>query len=319
MRFARIATTATCLALSLLILGSNVRAATPLRIGTPGFDGNAMAFYASERGTFTKYGVDADVQIIRAGSGAGIVGALAGGSLDIGEGDITAVAAAREHGIPLVLLAPSFLHRGPTPLSAMIVAKDSPIRSAKDLDGKVVAVPSLSGPNKLATQAWLEKNGADMSTIKFIEMPQTSMPAAIDRGTVAAGTCGEPVLTANLGPTRVLSYPYDAIGNPLQVSAWFATEDWVKNNQDVAKRFVAAMHETAIWADNPKNHPASGAILEKYNPFPMELLGQMHRAQYGDHFDVAIIQPLLDTAYAQKSLQHPISAQSLLSSVALTR
>lgn len=304
-----------------LAVPAAVQAQAPavVRFGTPGNDGNALAYYAFENGVFRKHGIDAQIQTIRTGSGAGIAGAVVGGSLDVGEGDIIAVAAAREHGLPLLLIAPSFLHRGPAPVSALIVAKTSSIRSGGDLNGATIAVPSLTGPAKLVTVAWLQKNGGDPPTVKFVELPQTAMAAAIGRGTVAAGTTTEPNLAAALDDVRVLGYVYDAIGNPLQVTSWFATEDWIRANTDVARRVVAALRESAVWANDPRNHAASAAILQKYTPFPSSLLPKMHRAQYGEVFDPAIIQPLLDAAYAQKSLPKPIAAKDLLSSVAVTR
>ena len=298
---------------------SQAQAPATLRIGTPGNDGNALAYYAFENGFFRKDGIVAQIQTIRAGSGSGVAGAVIGGALDVGEGDIIAVAAAREHGLPLVLIAPSFLHRGPAPVSALIVAKSSTIRTGRDLNGSTIAVPSLTGPAKLVTVAWLQKNGGDPSTIKFTELPQTAMAAAVTRGTVAGATTTEPNLAASLDDVRVLGYVYDAIGNPLQVSGWFATEDWIKANTDVAKRFVAAMHEAAVWGNNPANHAASAAILQKYTPFSSDLLPKMHRAAYGEVFDAAIIQPLLDLAFEQKSLQKRVAAKDLLSNIAVTR
>jgi NitT/TauT family transport system substrate-binding protein len=296
----------------------SAQAPAVLRVGTPGNDGNALAYYAFENGVFRKYGITAQIQTIRTGSGAGIAGAVIGGALDIGEGDIIAVAAAREHGLPLLLIAPSFLHRGPAPVSALIVAKSSAIHTGADLNGATIAVPSLTGPAKLVTVAWLKKNGADLASVKYVELPQTAMAAAISRGTVAAATTTEPNLAGALDDVRVLGYVYDAIGNPLQVTSWFATEDWIKANTDVARRFVAAVRESAVWANNPKNHAASAAILQKYTPFDSALLPKMHRAQYGEYFDPVTIQPLLDAAYDQKSLPKPIAAKDLFSSVAAT-
>ena len=169
------------------------------------------------------------------------------------------------------------------------------------------------------TVAWLQKNGADLSTVKFVELPQTAMAAAIARGTVVAASTTEPNLAAALDDVRVLGYPYDAIGNPLQVSGWFATEDWIRTNTEVARHFVAAVHEAAVWANKPQNHAASAAILQKYTPFASDLLPQMHRAAYGEVFDLALMQPLLDAAYDQKSIQKRIAAKELLSTVAVTR
>ena len=290
-----------------------------LRIGTPGNDGNALAYYALENGTFRKYGINVQIQTIRSGSGAGIAGAVIGGTLDIGESDIIAVAAARAHGLPLLLIAPSFLHRGPAPITALVVAKNSPVRTGTDLNGATIAVPSLTGPAKLVTVAWLEKNGTEVASVKFLELPQTAMAAAITRGTVTAGTTNEPSLSGALDEVRVLGYVYDAIGNPLQVSSWFATEDWIRVNADVAHRFATALRETAVWANNPANHAASAEILGKYTPFNPDVVAKMHRAQYGEYFDPATMQPLIDAAYIQKLLPKRILAKDLLSSVAAIR
>ena len=300
-------------------VATGAQAPAVLRVGTPGNDGNAMAYYALENGFFRKAGIDAQIQTIRAGSGSGIAGAVIGGALDVGEGDIISVAAAREHGLPLALIAPSFLHRGPAPVSALIVAKAAPIRTGRELNGTTIAVPSLTGPAKLVTVRWLQKNGADPATVKFVELPQTAMAAALARGTVVAATTTEPNLAAALDDVRVLGYVYDAIGNPLQVSGWFATEDWIRNNTDLARRFVTVMRETAVWANDPQNHAASAAILQKYTPFPSDLIPRMHRAAYGEAFDPALMQPLLDAAVEQKSLQKRVAAKDLLGSVAVTR
>jgi NitT/TauT family transport system substrate-binding protein len=290
-----------------------------LRIATPGNDGNALAFYAQDLGIFKKDGIESQIQAMRAGGGPSIAAAVAGGAVDIGETDIITVASAREHGIPLTLLAPSFTHRSAMAITAVIVGKDSPIRTASELNGKVIGVPSLSGPAKVATDKWLLKNGVDISTVKFVEVPQVTMAAAVTRGTVAAATTNEPSLTATIDEVRVLGYPYDAIGNGIQVTAWCATEDWVRTHPDLARRFVAAIHEAAVWANKPENHAASGAILLKYTPFPAELLPKMHRATYGEIFDPALMQPVLDAALDEKSIAKHIAAKELLSAVVLTK
>jgi NitT/TauT family transport system substrate-binding protein len=290
-----------------------------LRIATPGNDGNALAFYAQDLGLFKKAGIDSQIQAMRAGGGPSIASAVAGGAVDIGETDIITVASAREHGIPLTLLAPSFTHRTAMAITAVIVGKDSAIHSASELAGKVIGVPSLSGPAKVATDKWLLKNGVDIASVKFVEVPQVTMAAAVTRGTVAAATTNEPSLTATIDEVRVLGYPYDAIGNGIQVTAWCATEEWVRTHADLARRFVTAIHEAAVWANNPQNHPASGAILLKYTPFPAELLARMHRATYGEIFDPALMQPVLDAALDEKSIAKHIAAKELLSSAVLTK
>lgn len=290
-----------------------------LHIATPGNDGNAMAWYGQDSGIFAKHGLTADIQPVRHGSGSAIAAAVTSGAVEIGEGDIVSIATARARGIPLTILAPSFMYRSTTPIQALVVAKNSPIKTAKDLNGKVIGVISLAGPAKVAAQKWLVMNGADISTIKFIEITPTTAAAAVERGQIAAATIQEPSLTPALETTRELADPFDAFGKVTQISAWFAKEDWVKANPDVAKRFVAAMHDTAVWANNPANHEKSGAILQKYNGFPSELIHRMRRASYGESFDVTIVQPMLDAALDQHSISTHVDAKDLLSPYALVK
>jgi len=308
------------LATGLALPGAGLEAQTPaltlLHIATPGGDGNAMAWYAQDTGAFRKYGLDSQIEAIRRGSGAAIAAAVAGGAADIGEGDIVSVAAAREHGIFLTMLAPSFLYRSAEPIAALIVAKTSAFKSAKDLDGNVIAVPSLEGPAKLATQKWLQQHGADIATIKFVELSPANMAASVAQGTVAAASLNEPYLAPALDRDRELGYPYDAFGKTVQVSVWFARDDWVKSHADVAQRFARAMRDTAAWANDPKNRPQSAAILGKYDSFPVDQIGHMRRAAYGERFDPAVMQPLLDAAFQQKSLPSPIDAKDLILSSA---
>lgn len=287
--------------------------AIPLRIATPGNDGNALAFYAQALGLFQKDGIDPQIQVLRAGGGETIIAGIAGGSLDVGESDLVAIAAAREHGVPITMLAPSYMFRTGDLTSVIITARDSPVHSAKDLDGQTVGVASLGGVGRMLTTKWLADNGADLSTIKFVELPQVSMQAALVRGTIAAAQSGEPNITAAGDAIRILASTYAAVGKEVQSTAWCASEAWTQSNPDAAQRFVAAIHDAAVWADDPRNHAKSAAILRQWLPFPEGLAERMHRAYYGQAFEVSALQPLIDTAFHYKALAARIDARELIS------
>jgi ABC-type nitrate/sulfonate/bicarbonate transport system substrate-binding protein len=155
--------------------------------------------------------------------------------------------------------------------------------------------------------------------VKFIELPQPSMAAAVERGTVDAATINEPSLTPSLEANRIIGYPYSAIGKDVELTTWFATEDWVADHPAPAAQFVAAMHEAALWANIKSNWPKSGAIVAQYTGLPPETVAHMRRAAYGVVFDVSMMQPFLDAAIAQKSLSAHVDARSMISRVALVR
>jgi NitT/TauT family transport system substrate-binding protein len=293
---------------------------TTIRIVDAGQDIDALATYAQELGIFKKYGIDAQITLLRKGGGAAAVAAVAGGAADIGEGDIVSVATANERGIQIGLIAPSGIFKASAPTTEVIVANGSPIASGKDLEGKTVALISPEGPSRIATDAWLTKSGAALDKVQFIEVPPIDMAAEVARGVVAAAVINEPSLTAaRTTCCRVLANNFTSVGDLWQLNAWYATRDWIAKNPDLAHRFALAIRETAIWANKPENHERSGQLLNAVTPFPPDLLPRMTRATYGEVLDPKTMQPILDAAFAYKALPTPMPAATLISSAALTR
>ena len=310
-------------AAAILFSGASIQAAdvpglTTIRIVDAGQDVDAEAFYAQDLGIFKKYGINAEITLLRKGGGAAAVAAVAGGSADVGEGDLVSAANAHQRGIPIVLLAPSGIFRASAPTTEVIVAKDSPIKSGKDLEGKSIALISPEGPSRIATNLWLENAGAQLDKVSFIELPAVDMAAAVDRGTVAAAVINEPSLVASQSCCRVLGNNFQSVGNTWQLNVWYSSADWIAKNAALARKFAQAMREAAVWANNPANHAKSGEILSKYTPFPADLLPKMNRATYGETLDPKTMQPILDAALRYKALQTAIPPQSIISSAALT-
>jgi NitT/TauT family transport system substrate-binding protein len=204
-------------------------------------------------------------------------------------------------------------------VQSLVVAKTSSYKTARDLNGKTIGVISLEGPAKIATQKFLAESGADVATIKFVEITPSNGAAEVVRGTIAAATINEPNLTPALDTVRELAYPFNSLGNVVQVSAWFAKDDWIKANPAAARAFAEAMKDTAIWADNAANYPLTGVILQKYDGFPAGFIKKMRRASYGERFDFATMQPSLDAAFDQKSLSAHVDAKSLVSAYSLVK
>ena len=92
----------------------------------------------------------------------------------------------------------------------------------------------------LAASAYLVQNGVDIAKVHFIEMAMPEMPAAMKRGTIAAGIIAEPNLSGASGDVRTFAKASDAIARRMMISGWFGTADWYARNTALAKRFVGA-------------------------------------------------------------------------------
>jgi NitT/TauT family transport system substrate-binding protein len=278
-----------------------------LRIATTPTDIGSQVFYAEDRGFFKDAGLDAQVQVIS--NGAAITSAVIGGAVDVAQSNVVSLAAAHLAGLDVVIVAPAGQYASNVPTTALVVAKNSPIRSAKDLDGKTIAGNGLKNITQVGAFAWMAKNGGDPATAKFVEMPFPDMAGALETGRIDAAVIAEPELSATLAKgDRVLGYCYDGIAPRFLIGAWFTSGAWAKTHPDLVKRFQRAMTLSAAWAN--KNQAASGALLTKYTQIVVE--PGMKRTVYAEKLDPAMIQPLIDASAKYGAISAPFPAIDLI-------
>jgi NitT/TauT family transport system substrate-binding protein len=286
-----------------------VRAQAPaIRVGGLFSDTFGMAYYAQDNGFFTKAGLN--VQVMQFNNGSAQAEAAAGNSLDIGVGEATELANGAIRGLPFVIIAGGSLYNTNAPTTLLCVAKTSTIKTAKDLEGQTVAVPALVALTATAVKAWVVQNGADLSKVRFVEMPLSQMAEAVNRGTIAACHIGEPQLTAGSAVLTPIAKPYDAIAKQFLISDWFTTKDYLARNQDAVRRFVGAVYAAQRWAN--AHHDESLAILAKYAKYDLDRVRGMRRAAYATTVDVKLIQPVLDAGLKYGALQRQFNAADLI-------
>jgi NitT/TauT family transport system substrate-binding protein len=280
----------------------------PIRVGALASDTFGMAYYAQDMGFFSKAGLN--VQLLPFNNGSAQAEAAAGGSLDIGVGEATELANGVLRGLPFTIIAGGSLYNTNAPTTLLVVAKNSPIKTAKDLEGKTIAVPALVALTSTAVRAWLVQNGADLSKVRFVELPLSQQAEAIARGTVDAAHLGEPQLTAGAALVQPIAKPYDAIAKQFLISDWFTTKEWLAKNPETAKRFVSAVYETQRWANT--HHDESLLILAKYAKYDPQKVRGMRRSMYATSCDPRLIQPVLDAGAKYKALAKPFNAADLI-------
>lgn len=280
-----------------------------LRIGVLPVESAAEVYYARDLGYFGPAGLD--VSITPMANTPSIVAAVVGGSLDVGYTTIDTVASIHAHGIPVVVIAPATDYIDPITVktAGILVQPDSSIRNAKDLDGKTIALPALHSLGTTAASAWIDANGGDSSTVKYVEIPFPTEPAALDAGRVDAIFEVEPFFGAAAKRDRVLMEGYNAIGRHFLLNLWIASAGWAKANADLVRSFASVIHETAVWAN--AHHEQSGAILAKYTKIPAKAIATMVRSHYAEDLTATLMQPGID-ASAKYNGFAPFSAAAVL-------
>jgi NitT/TauT family transport system substrate-binding protein len=291
---------------------ARAQSSSAIRIAAALADPYAQPYYGLDSGMFKRAGFDVDV--LTFSNAAQIIQACAGGSADIGLADMIQIANAVEQGLPYQFFAGAGLYTSSAPTTVLCVAKDSPVKTAKDLNGQTVAVVALSSISSLSVEQWLKANGADTSTIKIYELPFAVMAPSLERGTVAAAFLAEPFLSAAKDQVRWLGKAYDAIAKQFYIAAWFASKDWLAANPVVAKRLQTSVYDVARWAN--ANHDQTAVILSKYSKLDVDKIEAMARAVFATSLSPNLMQPVLDIAARYNLIKQPIAARMLMAPTA---
>lgn len=293
-----------------LILAAPARAsaASTLRIATLTIDSGAACFYAADQGFFARAGIDAQIQTIA--SGGAIVAAVASNSVDVGFANLVSTVTAFAKNVPVVLVAPGSVDVERVPTNALVVAPSSPIRTARDLNGKTMATTTLRNIVQFAAQNWIDKNGGDSTSVRFVEMPFSEMVEALLAGRIDAAVVAEPFMSGARGRTRLLAYPMAAIGPRLQLGGWIASLGWARANPALVYEFADAMSKTNAWANG--HHAETAQILVKVGKLDPQSVAKMNRATYATELVPAELQPAIDVAARYGAIAQSIPAQTMI-------
>ena len=209
-----------------------------------------------------------------------------------------------------MLVAPGTMNdAGLRPLnSGLIVAANSPLQTAKDFNGKTVAVNTLHSVDQIAMSAWVDANGGDSRTVRFLEVPNLTMVDATAGGRVDGGIVADPGYSAGLasGKVRMFAQVNSAIAKRFMITAWFASRSWADANAPLVHKFAAALNDASIWA--VKNPDAAAVVLRKY----LRLTTTTAHERHARTLDPAMLQPLIDAAARYKVLGQPLNVQDII-------
>ena len=161
---------------------------------------------------------------------------------------------------------------------AIVVAKDSPIRSVADLKGKKVALNKGSNVHYLLVKA-LEKHGLKYADIQPVFLPPADARAAFERGAVDAWAIWDPFLAAveKQSGARIL---VDGRGVVNNYAFYLAERGYAEKYPQVLRALFDDTVEQAQWLKaNPRQAAAVIAPLQGLAPEVVEL--SLQRYQFG--------------------------------------
>lgn len=161
----------------------------------------------------------------------------------------------REQGVPVKIL-----YLGHRDGSTVMVQKDSPAKSLRDLRGRTFAIPSKYSNQNLVIHKLMEDQGVNPDEIRFVEMPPPDMPGALAAKAIDAYFVGEPhAARAELDGTGRVLYHAKDIWPQFISCVLVATEKLIREQPEVVRDLVRGIAESGEWAETHRLEAAKVA------------------------------------------------------------
>lgn len=218
----------------------------------------------------------------------------------------------RDQGVPIKIV-----YLGHRDGSTVMVAKDSPAQSLRDLRGKIFARPSKFSNQYLVVTKLMEDEGLRPDEIQFVDMPPPDMPSALAAGAIDAYFVGEPhaAKAEVMGVGRVLYYAKDIW--PHFISCVLVVrEELIAERPEVVADLVRGIAESGEWAETHRLEAAK--LVAPYYRQDQKLL-EFVLTQPPDRVSYRLLTPTEDDmrtimTYSLKAgiLQRPIDLSQLM-------
>ena len=265
--------------------GGDANKPVTLKVGVIPIADVAPLYIGMQQGFFKQENLTIKPQL--AEGGAAITPAVVSGDFQIGFSNTISLLIAASQDLPVEIISPG-VSGAANPEDAwddLLVPKNGPVKTTKDLEGKTIAVNTLKNICEVTIKASLEKDGVDVNTLKFAEVPFPDMNAALDAGRVDGACVVEPFVSqGKAGKSKGINPFYERTAPNLTVATYFTSKQYAEENADVVDRFVSAMQKSLAYAQ--KNPDAVREILLDYTQIPPEAAEAIKLPQW--HADLGV-------------------------------
>ncbi len=236
---------------------------------------------------------------------------LISGQYEVGFHSLLDIAQIHVKGTDIKIFHAGVIQSHEHPYSQMVIPNGSPIKTAKDLAGKRIAVALIRGAIDVSIYSMLTEVGVDPTSVSLVQVGIDGVIPALSSGKFDAVYCIEPALT--IAKLQKLGTPLPYIGLDYMATGYLARQAWLDKNGDAAHAFIRALDRATDWLKaNPKEAPGLIARNAKLDPklaSQIILPGPLKVARTAD------MQPFLDYATKYKLLSASVNACDLMASI----
>ena len=236
---------------------------TTLKVGVTPVGDFAPIYYAKQKGIFAKNGLNVTIDP----KGASEVPPLVSNSYQAVTMSWTTFIQATAQGVPLRGVFPGIIG-APDTQTGIYVMPSSGIDSAKDLQGKTLAINQPKATFELNSRVALKAAGVDLSKVKFQVLPLTTIGDALVAGKVDAAYLVPPFSTqVEAKRAKLLVDPYrttQLAGTP--VAGYVMTDSFAKANPKAVTAFRKSLTQAANDLNKKKSYRRFVTTYTKLTP-----------------------------------------------------
>lgn len=227
-----------------------------------GFNGRHSYFFvALDKGYYKDAGID--LKIVGGKGSVDAIRQVGAGNATFGFADAGSLILARANdSIPVKMVAVVYAR----PPQAIFCTAEAGLKTPKDLEGKSIANPA-GGSIPDMFPAFAKAAGIDANKVTWVVAASSALPGLLASGKVPCVgqfTVGEPLLRTQAAPKKLVRFAYSDPGLSYYGNGIVATEETIKANPDLVRRFVAATIKGLKSAiADPTD---AGAIMQKLHP-----------------------------------------------------
>lgn len=268
-------------------------------------------FVAIDKGYLAKEALSAELVIL--GGGTKILGAMAGGSLDLGFTATVPLIFAVAQGFDFKIIADGAYDTKYGRNNSVIMAtRASGIERPRDLEGKKVAVNTIRQIADLFVMELVRSDGGDPKTITFLEIPFPQEGPVLIKGQVDAANLVEPFYTiyGNDPKIKFLAPLFRWVRSGVMIANYAASAKWISRHQSETKRFASAMRQATDYIQGHGDE--TRMVLTKFTRLKADMAKKISIKDFGKHIKMDDLEWYLDKLYGYGWIKKRLKAGDLV-------
>jgi NitT/TauT family transport system substrate-binding protein len=283
---------------------------TTISVGVLAIGDVAGLYIANKKGYFKEEGLTVKPEILQSTQFA--IPKLLSGALDVALGNyFTIISATEKTNDKFRFVADTY--QAKSDVFDIVVPKDSPVQSVKDLKGKKISIAGLNSIAELAVSTTLRVSGLDpKKDVTYMPMAFPQAPAALKTGQIDAAWLTEPFLTGvqkDMGARKIADTMTGAMAD-FPIAGWTATEDWTKKYPKTMAAFQRAILKGQQAASGDRK--AIENVLPDYTQIKPEVASVINLGAYPTSLSATRIQRVADLMLEYGYLSKKIDVTPLL-------